>query len=168
MNSPVDPLNHFLKHVQTHEKAVQRISKHSSKVAEEKNKKLAPVRKLLQQIKELGVSVYHTEYYQDRSGSYPPQPLDPFKNESSPSFRPGYSIYLNHPAKIEIAIPNEDDRSHPGVIIIACTTDHPHASLIAGPFYSMDAACLGLAEFLAKSMVNMTQLPDKKPEAPTE
>ena len=168
MNNPVDPLSHFLKHVEIKEKTVQRLNKHSSKVREEKSKQLIPIRRLLKQVQDLGVNVRHTDYYQDRQGNHPAQPLEPYENESSPSFLPGVSIYLNHPAVIEIAIPNEDDRSHPGVVSIMCTTFHPHASLVAGPFYSMDAACLGLAEFLAKSLVNMTQVhsPPEEEEPP--
>lgn len=154
-----DPLQHFLQRVQMQEKIKSQHNQHHSQVAEDKSRKLVPIRKLLKQIQDMGLIVHHAERYSDRMSNPPAQRFEVFENESSPSFLPGPSLYFNHPAMVEIAIPNEWDTAHPGAVSICCTTHHPESSLLNGPFRNIDDACVALAEFLARSTVSISSHP---------
>lgn len=154
-----DPLSHFLNRVQMQEKIKSRHNLRADETAAEKSKKLVPIRKLLKQIQDMGLQVQHADRYSDRNANLAPQKFEVFENESSPSFLPGPSLYFNHPAVVEIAIPNEWDTGHPGIVSICCTTYHPEGSLLNGPFRNMDDACIALAEFLARSTVSISSYP---------
>ena len=157
-----DPLDHFLQRVQMQEKIKNQQTQHSDGVAVEKSKQLIPIRKLLKNIQDMELHVYHADKYSDRNGNFPAQKFEVFENESSPSFLPGPSLYFNHPAAVEIAIPNEWDTGHPGVVSICCTTYHPESLLLRGPFRNFDDACIALAEFLARSTVSISSYPAKR------
>lgn len=156
-----DPLEHFLQRVRWQEQVKSQNNQQSAETSEEKSRKLVPIRKLLKQIQDMGLMVHHQDRYSNRLGNSPAQRFQVFENESSPSFLPGPSLFFNHPAMVEIAIPNEWDTNHPGAIAICCTTHHPESPLLSGPFRSIDDACVALAEFLARSTVSISSHPSE-------
>lgn len=129
----------------------------SKRVIAEKNAILIPLRKMLARLQEAGVFVHHNAFY-DYSLTHriqAPQELKVWENESSPLWQPGSSIYLDHPAVMEIAVCNPKDRDTDGLIRISCTTPHPQANLLSGPFHTAEEACLALARFLAQSTIRV-------------
>lgn len=154
-----DPFDLFIQQVEKREKEKQHQQERASERAEEKSRKLIPVRKLLKKIQDTGLMVYHSERYTDRNTVSPPQRFTVFEDASSPSFQPGPSLYFDHPAQVEIAIPNDWDAEVMGVVCIRCSSSHPESGLFNGPFRSMDDALSALAEFLARSAVSMDSHP---------
>ena len=154
-----DPFDLFMQRVQRQEKTKKNQQQHANVVADEKSRKLIPMRKLLKRIQDTGLMVYHTDRYSDRNNHKPAQRFEVFEGESSPSFLPGPSLYFDHPASVEIAIPNEWDEATQGIICIRCSTTHPESGLLHGPFRNLEDAGLAIAEFLARSTVSMDTHP---------
>lgn len=117
----------------------------------EKAASLIPVRMLLSQLLNMGVMVRNC----DPLSLGGPMPLAPTEGPSSPTWAPGSSIFLEHPAKIEIAIPNSVDRARYGEIVIHLASPHPDAAMFSRQFQSVEEACNALADFLARNALTM-------------
>lgn len=118
-----------------------------------KDRALIPMRQLLKRLMDLNLIVYNSARF-DAGRSFEnsaPVSFEVSESESSPRWQPGNSLYLDHPAEIEIAIPNQKDQDELGIVVITCTTDHPEQNLLQGPFRDMTQACEALAEFVARS-----------------
>lgn len=134
---------------QEKKRAVRRAS--SAEITERKSRQLTPFRQLLKRLVDRGLIVNHCE--RDGAVRKAPQAFAVYENESSDSLLPGVSIFLEHPAQIEIAIPNEADIPTRGVVVILCATDHPDRRMLQGPFRSMREAAMALADFIARNTV---------------
>ena len=129
----------------------------NSKILQDKNKTLIPVRKLLKRLVDAGVFVTHNAMYEPGNiiRSFPPQELTVWEAPSSPHWQPGGSLFLDHPAHIEIAINNGKHQECEGLIAISCTTEHPNRNLLRGPFHNTEEACMALAKFLSESTIRI-------------
>lgn len=141
----------------------ERRRQRDSDVEREKALLLTPVRQLLKALVDAGVVVKHRDSYNHGAvRRQPPSPLAVYEDESSTSWLPGRSIMLDHPAEIEIAVPNEHQRASQGVVVISCmTADHPQEALLRGPFFTVEAACMALSKFLAASTVKVARSLEK-------
>lgn len=156
-SDPVEnAFNRFLTTVADNRTRAQREQRRNERIIHDKDLKLIPVRQLLKRFVDLNVVVANASRH--RRGETiiaPPVSLAVTEGASSPSWAPGNSLFLDHPAELEIAIPNDKDIPEQGVIVIRCSSDHPDAAMFNGPFRSIDEACLMLAEFLAKQTEHM-------------
>ena len=161
MNTSNDPVSnaydkflHIVGEKRIQEKQRQQVEQERIEI---KNKKMIPLRKLLKRLQDLNLVVSNASRW---SGGLTTPNLSPvvFKVEegtSSPLWRPGNSLYLDHPAELEISIPNANQIEEHGEVVIRCSTDHPQRSLLNGPFRSMNEACDALAEFIALNTHHM-------------
>ena len=129
-------------------------------LARDKHQRLIPMRQLLKRLVDLSVQVHHAESYSaSRRTSQPPQPLEIYEDQSSDPWRPGQSLFLEHPAKIEVSVPNPHQESTEGKVVIRISTDHPHAYLLNRRFDSVKDACVAMARFLSLSTVKIDRIP---------
>lgn len=156
-----DPFDLFVQQVKKQEKTKKNQQQQATIVVSEKSKKLIPMRKLLKQIADTGLMVHHADRFGDRNTQKPAQRFEVFEDEASPSFAPGPSLYFEHPANVEISIPNEWDENVQGVVCIRCSTPHPESQMLYGPFRSMEAAMQAIAHFLARGAVSMDTRPEQ-------
>lgn len=125
---------------------------------QKKHKLLIPVRQLLKKIQDLNIMVDNATKYSHGSTKTNLEPVLFVVKEretTTPTLAPGKAIHFEHPADIEIAIPNEQDYPLLGVIKINCSTDHPDRLMLTQKFNSIDEACDVLAEFLAKNVASL-------------
>lgn len=80
--------------------------------------------------------------------------------ESSKSWSPGISIFFEHPAEVEIAIPNNPEDA--GVVVMTVSTPHPDQHLLEQKFYNFNQACEALAKFLSKSTIKIKEYKKSK------
>jgi hypothetical protein len=156
-----DAEKRFLGRVAGQEKKLASGRKAASEISSIKSQKLVPLRKLLLRFVDRGIVVSHCE--RDSVASRrPAQAFLVYENESSPRFLPGVSIYFDHPAQVEIAIPNDSDIGTLGEVVICCATPHPDSPMLQGPFRSMRDAALALADFLARNTISIDR--SEKPD----
>lgn len=141
----------FLGQVSKQEKQRQTRRLSAAEVSQEKSKKLTPIRQLLERLVNRGLIVSNC----DRDSKKPPQPFEVYENDSSDSLLPGVSLFFDHPAQIEIAIPNSVDIKRLGEVVIMCATVHPDSAMLRGPFRSMREAAVALADFIAKNTITI-------------
>ena len=142
-------MSSYLSEVTEKEKKKVQTSQEDRAIAAKKRKILEPVRVFLQKFVDLEVSVNHRDQYTKNSNSFPePQKFSFEEIDSSKSWAPGISILLNHPAEIEIAVPNHP--AEDGLIIIKVATHHPDAYMLEQKFNNVESACKALAKFLEK------------------
>ena len=161
MDTPSDPVanayDKFLHIVEERRlKETQRQLHEQDRVAA-KNKKMLPMRKLLKRLQDLNLVVSNSSRW---TGGVVQTNLSPVvfsvqEGPSSPVWLPGNSLYMDHPAEMEISIPNDNQIEEHGEVVIRCSTDHPHRSMLNGPFRSMNEACIALAEFIANNTHHM-------------
>lgn len=145
----------FLRTIQAQESEARRRAHLAEQERDRKSELLIPVRQFLLELVKIGVVVTHSSKYEGRA-SEPPVPLEPYENESSPRWSPGISIFLDHPAAIEISIPNHEAE---GVVQIHVSSKHPRTELLRGPFDSMEEACRALSRFLALDTTRVERPP---------
>lgn len=137
-------------------------------IAENKKKELSIIEKFLQKFIEMDVYVNHADTYDTISLSknhLKPQKFSFRFDESSTQWAPGISIMIEHPALIEIAIPNDKDKE--GIVVIHIASNHPYGYLLQNGFNSQKQACEALGRFLSKSTTsvgkNQIQQEEKAP-----
>lgn len=149
--SAADALAHFKTLFSQKQQMKGSRQKRNDALAAQKAQTLIPIRQLIQELVDLGVRVRHAHASRGNGNSQPDQLLEPYENESSESWLPGTSIYLDHPAQIEIAVPNPHQVEEQGVVVVRVASDHPDAAVVRGPFTDVGQACMALAEFLARN-----------------
>ncbi len=155
MNStpPDDPFLRFRDMLadRNRERNTQRLA--DQEITEQKDQALVPVRRLLKQIVDMNILVSNASRYAGGTQvtDLSPKTFEVSENTSSEPYRPGNSLYIDHPAELEIAVPNFQEQEAKGVVVILCSTDHPKKSILNGPFRSMNEACVALAEFIAEN-----------------
>ena len=152
----------FLERFHSRERLAGRQRHNREKTISAKSEMLIPMRKMLKHLVDAQVYVTHHAMHEQGHTARnitAPQQLLVYESESSPRWQPGESLFLDHPARIEIAIPNTHQRQHEGVVVVACSTPHPHDYLLRGPFVTMEEACVALARFLSESTVRIDSDP---------
>jgi len=166
MSKEVDPNSNgaakaadiFFKNVIGIDEAHRNSRRQHEKALSEKDAHLIPIRQLLKKLCDARVYVIDSGVYdKTRSGRayLPPQLFKVTEDESSPKWQPGGSLYIDHPAPLEIAVVNISNRAEYGLIEISCTEEHPDRHILAGPFRTSEQACIAIAEFLSKSTLRI-------------
>lgn len=151
-------MSSYLSEVTEKEKKKIQTSQEDRAIAAKKRKILEPVRSFLQKFVDLEVTVNHREQYTKNSNTFPePQKFSFEEVDSSKSWTPGVSILINHPAEIEIAVPNHP--SLDGLVIIKVATHHPDAYILEQKFNNVESACKALAKFLGKCTLSIGKDP---------
>lgn len=140
-----------LNEIQELNKKKSLTSQYEREVAMTKKKQLAPVIEFLDMFVKSQIYVKHRDHYVLHSHSIEPQLFSFFIGDSSKSWSPGVSIFIEHP-EIEIAIPNNKDE---GVIVIFISSHHPDSFLINQKFTNMESAIRALGNFLGRCAVKI-------------
>lgn len=141
----------FLKGVEEKIKSQKIVSDDVRRISEGKLKKLTNIRAFLTKIADMKVVVNHSEFYSlARIHAVSPVVFSFCLGDSSTAYAPGVSIFIAHPAAIEIAIPN--DVIH-GRFRVSVTSHHPDSFMIDGWHQSDDDVCDALGKFLAKNAI---------------
>lgn len=133
-------------------------------VIEKKRKVLEPIRGFLQRFNELGLVVPDSE-----SGN-PGVPLGltkkftVYEGESSPTWAPGVSVFFDHPAQVEISVPNDSDIARHGAVVIRSVTSHKDKAMLHQKFATVGAAKDALARFLGKTAISIETDPRRRPK----
>lgn len=130
---------------------------HQARAIARKNKHLIPLRQFLHGLAQCGVYVPHGAMHDPMAMTrhLNPQPFSVQEGESSPIWKPGISLYIDHPAPIEIAISNPDREALDGLVVISCPDFHPRRHLLHGPFRTADEAIQALSQFLVETTVRV-------------
>ena len=151
-------MSSYLSEVTEKEKKKVQTSQEDRAIAHKKRKILEPIRVFLQKFVDLEVTVNHRDQYTKNVNQFPePQKFSFEEVDSSKSWSPGVSILLNHPAEVEIAVPNRT--SEEGLIVIKVATHHPDAYILEQKFPNVESACHALAKFLGKCTVSIGKDP---------
>lgn len=129
---------------------------------ERKRKSLHPLRVFLQKFVDLGLIVPDSGIGNPGVSMGATKPFTFFESESSPTWAPGVSLYFDHPAEVEISIPNESDKEKQGVVVIRSVTSHKDRIMLHQKFTSIEHAKDALAKFLGKNAVAIENDPRKK------
>lgn len=127
-----------------------------------KKEQLVIIEQFLDKFVELEVSVNHCDNYTKNAKTstiVEPQKFHHYLVDSSKKWWPGVSIWFDHPAQVEIAIPNNP--KHEGVVVIKVATHHPDAYILEQHFSTQEAACEALGKFLGKCTVSIGKNPSK-------
>jgi len=143
----------FMEQIREREHAKKVRERTEKEIIQQKSKVLVPIRKLLKRFQDMGIIVKNAETFSKELSLVNREPIlfRVYEDPSSKSWAPGTSIFFDHPAIVEIAVPNDSQKSEHGVVVIHCSSDHPLKYLLNGPFRSVDGACEALANFLAKN-----------------
>lgn len=126
-----------------------------------KRKALEPVRKFLQRFNELGLVVPDSEAGSPGVPSNSTKRFAVYEGESSPSWAPGVSLYFDHPAQVEISIPNDSDIEKHGAVVIRVVSAHRDKNMLQQKFLNIAAAKDALARFLGKTAISIETDPRK-------
>lgn len=161
MNNPIDKaFNNFMKQAETLRKKEETTAQINEKIILEKDKILQPIRDLLKRFVDLGVWVYDKNKFErtlpkSDGDKLPPQLFATYEDPSSPRWKPGFSLYIEHPAEIEIAVPDAKDRDKLGLIVISCK-ENPYSGILDNRiFKDVDSACMAISDFLSKNLVKV-------------
>ena len=141
------------------EQEAQKIlsSKEDRKIAQQKKEKLYPIEQFLQKFVDFEVMVNHCDKY--TKNPLPAEPVEPklfhwYNRDSSKRWYPGISIFFDHPAQVEIAIPNSYEE---GAVVIKVASHHPDAYILEQRFSNIEFACRALGKFLSKCTISIRQ-----------
>lgn len=131
-------------------------------IASQKKQELSMIEQFLQKFVDLEVTVNHCEQYTKNAKVeeiVEPKKFLFYHVDSSKKWSPGISIWFDHPAQVEIAIPNNTIEE--GVVIIKVATHHPDSYILEQKFLSYENACEALGKFLGKCTVSIGKNPGK-------
>lgn len=157
-NDVEQALSLFRDHVTNQAEEAKQAREAEREVIKAKSDQLIPMRMLLLQLQKMEVQVTNTAFNTRKNEAAPPQPLRVSERPSSETWAPGISLMLDHPAVMEIAIPNPKDIPTKGVVIIHLASTHPEASLFERPFKTMGEAVKALAQFIALNTVSVRRM----------
>lgn len=147
--------NVFLKEVKEKEKRLTNLNKINYAIAENKKAKLQEVTNFLNKFVNAQIAVNHTDMYRydivTRLGLEPQQfsyRVDDSKNQNC---WPGYSVFIDHPANIEIGIPNDEDKM--GVVLVSIEGANSYNYLLNKKFFSLKEFYTAFAHYISQSMV---------------
>lgn len=155
--------NEFLKEFEEREQEKTLLNRDEQLIAIKKREKLKPIRDFLQKFVELEIKVRHSDKYGKQfihNNSLVDEQLFSFyEQDSSNSWAPGISVCFDHPAIVEIAVPNKPED---GEIVIKVASNHPDAFLLERNFFGIEAACAALAKFIGRNTSSIGKRPGKK------
>lgn len=167
MSNPIDKaFNNFINQAEILRKKEETTAKINEDIIIEKDKILQPIRDLLKRFVDLGIWVYDKNKFErvlpkSDGDKLPPILFATYEDPSSPRWLPGYSLYIENPAEIEIAVPDVKDREKFGLIVISCK-ENPHSGILENRiFRDVDSACMAISEFLSKNLVKVGRMDDK-------
>lgn len=131
--------------------------KYAEQAIKRKEQLLIPVRVLLKKFVDAGLMVENAEKFSSYAHHLDPQPFQVYEGPSSPTWAPGTSLYFDHPATVEIAVPNEEKN---GIISIRVASHHPDANILHKKLMTIEDVCQALSKFLAKNTLSLKN-PDK-------
>ena len=120
-------------------------------IAAQKRKKLSIMESFLQKFVNIEIMVHHRDQYTKNNinnDGIKPQKFSFYLVDSSKKWSPGISIFFDHPAEVEIAIPNKPEDE--GVIVIKVASQHPDAYILEQKFQTIESACEAIARFLSR------------------
>lgn len=141
----------FLNDVHEREHKKTLLSQEERLIARQKFKKLEPIGQFLQKFVDLEVYVNHSDQYTKNTKTMEhlvPQKFFFYQQDSSKSFSPGISIVFDHPAVVEIAIPNKPEEY--GVVVVKVASHHPDAYILEQRFNTFESACAALGKFIGR------------------
>lgn len=148
-------VENFLKNYDAAEKRKIVLTREDQILIERKSKKLEPIREFLSEFARQGVVVRHKDFYNNEivdKSQVQNKKFNYYDAETSHSWAPGISIMFDHPAEVEIAIPND---SEDGLLVIKVATYHPYSRLLDRKFNTMEDACRALAAFICESTTSV-------------
>ena len=131
-------------------------------IASHKKQELSMIEQFLQKFVDLEVTVNHCEQYTKNAKVeeiVEPKKFQFYHVDSSKKWSPGISIWFDHPAQVEIAIPN--NKIEEGVVVIKVATHHPDSYILEQKFLNYENACEALGKFLGKCTVSIGKNPSK-------
>lgn len=158
----------FMNNVEAQEKQKNIVEKNKEEIRKEKDIILMPIKILLKRIVETNVLVWDSKRFErgmlkSDVKKLPPVKLQVFEDESNPMWQPGKSLYLKHPAEIEISVPNDKQKEQYGLIQISCS-ENPHKGIFNKSFKTVDDACGAIVEFLSKNTISIDNNEIKRDE----
>lgn len=164
--------NAFLSNVEAQEKQKNIVEKNKEEIRREKDMILMPIKILLKRIEDTGVMVWDSQRFsrgmlKSDARKLPPRPLKIYEDESGPMCQPGKSLYLKHPADIEISVPNEKDKEKNGLIQISCS-ENPHKGIFNKTFRNVEDACEAIVDFLSKNTISINNNEDMNKDSDIE
>lgn len=147
----------FQKAIEEQERRQKRRRNTDETIRARKAEQLFPFRKLLRRFDDMRLVVNSADKYirPQPTEVFVPQVFRVYESESSESWSPGTSLFFDHPARVEIAIPNERDQDVLGVVVIRSASEHPDQNMLQGPFRTIDDALIALSTFIAKNTVRV-------------
>jgi hypothetical protein len=152
----------YLNDVSEKERKKILLSQEDRVIAKQKKDKLDFIAKFLQKFVDLEVYVNHSDQYTKNTRTMDgiePQKFSFYYVDSSKTWAPGISIWLDHPAIIEIAIPNKPQED--GIVVIKVASHHPDSYLLEQHFTNYASACEALGRFLGKCTTSIGKDPTK-------
>lgn len=129
---------------------------------ERKRKALAPLRAFLQKFVDLGLVVPDSGVGNPGVAPNATMSFTFYESEASPSWAPGVSLYFDHPAEVEISIPNDSEKEKHGVVVIRSVTSHKDRMMLHQKFNTAELAMDALAKFLGKNAISIENDPRKR------
>lgn len=148
-------------------KEAQRVSVEMRQV-ERKRRILAPIKELLDKFVDLGLVVSDARIGAPNVPLNTTQVFSFYEGVSSPAWSPGVSLFLDHPAEIEIAIPNDIDADKMGVVCIRMVSMHKDRQMLEKKFTTVESAKDAIARFLGKNALAIKKDPRKKSSDTTD
>lgn len=131
-------------------------------IAAQKKQKLSTIEEFLQKFVDLEIHVQHRDQFTRNTSPLhyiESQKFNFYFVDSSKKWSPGISIFFDHPAEVEIAIPNKIEEE--GAVVIKVATHHPDAYILEQKFTNLTSACEALGKFLGKNTVSIGKDPSK-------
>jgi hypothetical protein len=138
------------------------LSQEDRAIALKKKEKISVIEKFLQKFVDLEVYVNHSDFYTKNTKTMEgivPQKFHFYYVDSNGPWAPGASIWFDHPATVEIAIPNNPHEE--GVVVIRVASEHVKSHILTHKFYNYKTACEALGQFLSFCTTSIGKDPKK-------
>lgn len=155
-------LNEFLQAFDERKKKASGRAQIEQQLVERKRKALAPIRSFMQKFVDLGLVVPDSRAGTQGVSLSSTKPFVFYEKEASPSWAPGMALFFDHPAEVEIAIPNEIDKERLGAIVMRSVSSHKDDNILQQKFATLDLGKAALAKFLGKNAVSIQNDPRQK------
>lgn len=155
-------LNFFLAAFDERKRKESARANMEQQIIDKKRKVLAPIKAFLVRFNDLGLIVPDAEIGNPGISLHSTRRFNAYEMESSPSWAPGISLCFDHPAPVEIAVPNEADVERMGVVVMKCASSHRDKNILEQKHLSVEGAKDALARFLGKTAISIETDPRKK------
>ncbi len=119
---------------------------------------LLPIKELLQKFVDMSLEVSHTNAGTHNLPLSETTLFSFYEGASSPSWGPGVSLFFDHPAEIEIAIPNPSDIEELGAVVIRVVSAHKDKNFLEKKHLSVEAAKDVIARFLGQNAIAIKKM----------